>query len=223
MSYIIDLFLHLDVHLNAIVNQYGMLSYVMLFAVIFIETGAVVLPFLPGDSLLFAAGAISAIQGNVLNHWALVVMFWVAAFAGDNLNFFLGRTVGLKIVKHPVIGRFVKDEYLEETNDFFQKHGALAIVFARFMPIIRTFAPFTAAISGFSHRKFALLEGIAVTIWSLVGVEAGYYFGRIKFIQEHFTLVIFGILLVTALPAIIAGLRQTITSRKQKMMDKEDK
>jgi membrane-associated protein len=220
MSFIIDLFLHLDVHLNAIVNQYGLLSYAMLFAVIFIETGAVVLPFLPGDSLLFAAGAISAIQGNVLNHWWLLLLFWVAAFAGDNLNFFLGRTVGLKIVRHPIVGRFVKEKYLEDTNQFFEKHGALAIVFARFMPIIRTFAPFTAAISGFSHRRFAILEAIAVTIWSFVGVEAGYYFGRIPFIQEHFTLVIFGILFVTALPAIITGIRQTLISRKEKQMDK---
>lgn len=213
MGYLIDLFLHLDVHLNAFVNQYGVLSYALLFAVIFIETGVVVLPFLPGDSLLFAAGAIAAIPGNVLNHYLLIVLFWVAAYAGDNLNFFLGRTVGYRLVRHPLLGRFIKEKQLDEARTFYEKHGAMAIILARFLPIIRTLAPFTSAISGFSYRKFAALEAIAVTIWVFVAVEAGFHFGRIPFIQKHFTLVIIAILFVTVLPAIIGGIRSSLINK----------
>lgn len=220
MAFVIDLFLHLDVHLNTFVNQYGALSYALLFLVIFIETGAVVLPFLPGDSLLFAAGAISAIQGNVLNHYVLMIMFWIAAFAGDNLNFFIGRTIGYRLVRHPILGRFIKEKQLIEAKDFYERHGAMAIIFARFLPIIRTLGPFTAAVSGFSYKRFVSLTAIAATAWVIIGVEAGYYFGRIEFIQQHFTLVILGILLVTALPAIIAAIRSRIISKKQQKMAK---
>lgn len=220
MAFVIDLFLHLDVHLNAFVNQYGALSYAFLFLVIFIETGAVVLPFLPGDSLLFAAGAVSAIPGNVLNHYVLMLMFWVAAFGGDNLNFFLGRTIGYRLVRHPLLGRFIKEKQLDEAKSFYERHGALAIIFARFLPIIRTLAPFTAAVSGFSYKKFASLAAIATTLWVIIAVEAGYYFGRIPFIQKHFTLVLVGILFVTALPAIIGGVRSHLISKKQKKMTK---
>ena len=113
MIQIIDIFLHLDVHLNNLVNAWGGWSYAALFAVIFIETGAVVLPFLPGDSLLFAAGSIAALSGNSLNHWVLMLLFWIAAVSGDSLNFFLGRTVGLKLVRHPILGRFIKEKHLQ--------------------------------------------------------------------------------------------------------------
>ncbi|MBZ5942760.1 VTT domain-containing protein [Weissella cibaria] len=219
MVHIIDLFLHLDVHLNNLVNAWGVWSYVALFAVIFIETGSVIFPFLPGDSLLFAAGSISALHGSILNHWVLMIMFWIAAVSGDSLNFFLGRTVGLKLVKHPLLGRFIKDEHLAEANDFFVKHGKMAVILGRFLPIVRTLVPFTAAISGFKYRNFIALEMIAATIWVVVAVEAGYYFGGIPFVSEHFSLVIIGILVVTALPAIISAIRQSLISKKQKQME----
>ncbi|MFL1696220.1 VTT domain-containing protein [Weissella kandleri] len=217
---IIDVFLHLDKHLAYWVNILGPWSYALLFAVIFIETGAVILPFLPGDSLLFAAGAISAIPGSDLNHYALILLFWLAAILGDSCNFFLGRTVGLKLVQHPFLGRFIKASNLEEANDFFIKHGPLAIIFSRFLPIIRTLTPFVASVSGFSYKRFVILDIIAATLWTFIAVEAGYYFGSIPFIRDHFSLVIIGILVVTALPAIIAGLRSQMTRQKEKKMQK---
>ncbi|MDR3190349.1 MAG: VTT domain-containing protein [Lactobacillaceae bacterium] len=220
INLIIDLFLHLDKHLAEWVGILGPWSYALLFAVIFIETGAVILPFLPGDSLLFAAGAIAAIPGSTLHHWLLMLIFWIAAVGGDSLNFFLGRKVGLKLVQHPLLGRFIKDKHLQEANNFYEKHGAMAIILARFLPIIRTLAPFVASISGFPYKRFVTLDMIAATIWVLIAVEAGYYFGRIPFIQEHFSLVIVGILLVTALPAVITALRSSIASKKEAQMDK---
>lgn len=220
MIQIIDIFLHLDVHLNNLVNAWGGWSYAALFAVIFIETGAVVLPFLPGDSLLFAAGSIAALSGNSLNHWVLMLLFWIAAVSGDSLNFFLGRTVGLKLVRHPILGRFIKEKHLQEANDFFVKHGKMAVILGRFLPIIRTLVPFTAAVSGFRYRNFVALEIIAVTLWVVIAVEAGFYFGGNEFVSEHFSLVLIGILLVSALPAIISALRQMTINKKQKQMDK---
>ncbi|KRN75512.1 hypothetical protein IV73_GL000682 [Weissella kandleri] len=217
---IIDVFLHLDKHLAYWVNILGPWSYALLFAVIFIETGAVVLPFLPGDSLLFAAGAIAAIPGSGLNHYALILLFWSAAILGDSCNFFLGRTIGLKLVQHPFLGRFIKPSNLEEANAFFIKHGPLAIIFSRFLPIIRTLTPFVASISGFSYKRFVILDIIAATLWTFIAVEAGYYFGSIPFIRDHFSLVIIGILVVTALPAILAGLRSQFASQKEKKMQK---
>ncbi|WPQ67500.1 VTT domain-containing protein [Weissella paramesenteroides] len=220
MVQIIDIFLHLDVHLNNLVNMWGGWSYAALFAVIFIETGAVVLPFLPGDSLLFAAGSIAALSGNSLNHWVLMLLFWLAATFGDSLNFWLGRTVGLKLVHHPILGRFIKEKHLQEANEFFIKHGKMAIILGRFLPIIRTLVPFTAAVSGFRYRSFIGLEMIAVTLWVVIAVEAGYYFGGNQFVSEHFSLVLIGILLVSALPAIISAARQMIVSKKQKQINK---
>lgn len=220
ISLVVDLFLHLDKHLAQWVSILGPWSYILLFAVIFIETGAVVLPFLPGDSLLFAAGAISAISGSSLNHWLLMLIFWLAAVGGDSLNFLLGRTVGIKLVRHPLLGRFIKEKYLIEAHAFYEKHGAMAIILSRFLPIIRTLAPFIASISGFNYKRFLALDMIAATLWVIVGVEAGYYFGSIPFIQKHFSLVIIGILVVSVLPAIISAVRSALASKKEAQMKK---
>ncbi|QNN75588.1 VTT domain-containing protein [Weissella diestrammenae] len=217
----VEVMLHLDKHLAHWVNILGPWSYALLFAIIFIETGAIILPFLPGDSLLFAAGAISAIPGSHLNHYSLIILFWVAAVAGDSLNFFLGRTIGLKLINHPFLGRFIKQKQLDEANAFYVKHGAMAIIFARFLPIIRTLSPFVASISGFPYRKFLSLNIIAATLWVFIAVEAGYYFGGIDFIQQHFSLVIVGILVVTALPAIIADARSQLAAKKEAKMKKD--
>lgn len=214
MSTVIDLFLHLDKHLDAMVTTLGPWSYVLLFAVIFIETGSVIFPFLPGDSLLFAAGAVAALPHNALNPIALIILFWIAAITGDTLNYFIGKKIGLPLVHHPVFGRFISDKNLEDANNFFEKHGAMAIIFARFLPIIRTLSPFTASLSGYPYKRFITLDMIAATLWVFIGVLAGYFFGGIPFIQQHFSLVIFGILFVTALPAIIAGIRSYFTNKK---------
>lgn len=207
MTQIIDIFLHLDQHLSTWVNILGPWSYALLFMVIFIETGAVILPFLPGDSLLFAAGATAALPHNVLDPWALLILFWVAALSGDSLNFVLGRKIGLPLIQHPFLGRFITEKNLDDTKTFFIKHGKLAIILARFLPIIRTLAPFTAALSGYPYRQFIILDTVAATLWVLIGVWCGYFFGQVPFIQHHFSLVILGILFVTVLPAVIGAIR----------------
>ncbi|AIG65836.1 VTT domain-containing protein [Weissella tructae] len=222
MMQIIDIFINLDKHLTEWVNVLGPWSYALLFGVIFVETGLVIFPFLPGDSLLFAAGAISALPGSVLNPWVLMALFWIAAVTGDSLNFFLGRKIGLPLVQHPLLGRFITEDNLNEAHEFFVKYGPMAIIFARFLPIIRTLAPFTAAMSNFSYRKFVMLEMLAATIWVIVAVGAGFFFGQIPFIQEHFSLVIFGILFVTALPVIITGLRSYIVKKREAKFASKD-
>jgi len=222
MMHIIDIFIHLDKHLTEWVNVLGPWSYALLFGVIFIETGLVIFPFLPGDSLLFAAGAISALPGSVLNPWVLMILFWIAAVTGDSLNYFLGRKIGLPLVQHPVFGRFISEDNLNDAREFFEKYGAWAIVFARFLPIIRTLAPFTAAMSKFPFRKFLLLEMLAATIWVFIAVSAGYFFGQIPFIQHNFSLVIFGILFVTALPVMITALRSYIVKKREKKFAAKD-
>lgn len=222
MMHIIDIFIHLDKHLTEWVNVLGPWSYALLFGVIFVETGLVIFPFLPGDSLLFAAGAISALPGSILNPWVLMALFWIAAITGDSLNYFLGHKIGLPLVKHPVLGRFIKQEHLDEANAFFVKYGPWAIIFARFLPIIRTLAPFTAALAKFPYRTFIMLEMAAATIWVIVAVGAGFFFGQIPFIQEHFSLVIFGILFVTALPVIITAARSYIVKKREAKFASKD-
>lgn len=222
MMHIIDIFVHLDKHLTEWVNVLGPWSYALLFGVIFIETGLVVFPFLPGDSLLFAAGAISALPGSHLHPIFLMVLFWVASVTGDSLNFYLGRKFGLPLVQHPVLGRFVTPEHLDEANKFFNKYGSWAIIFARFLPIVRTLAPFTAAMAKFPYRKFLVLQMIASTLWVIIGVGAGYFFGQIPFIQNNFSLVIIGILLVTALPILITGIRSYILKKREQKFNSKD-
>ncbi|MCM0595778.1 VTT domain-containing protein [Weissella uvarum] len=215
METILDIFIHLDKHLDHWVNILGPWSYGLIFAVIFIETGSVIFPFLPGDSLLFAAGAVAALPKNVLNPIFLIVIVWIAVFLGDSLNFYIGRTVGLPLVHSRIFGRFISQKNLDDTNNFFQKHGALAIILARFMPIIRTLSPFTAALSGYPYKRFIMLDMIAAGLWTLICIPAGYYFGSIPFIQKNFSLVIFGILFVSALPAIIGGIKSYLSNKKE--------
>ncbi len=210
MSTIINLFLHLDTHLNAFVNHYGVLSYVLLFAIIFIETGLVIFPFLPGDSLLFAAGSISAIPGNILNHYILMLLFFIAAFAGDNLNFYFGKKLGYEFIKHPFWGKFIKPKYIDDAQAFYNKYGKLAIFLARYMPIIRTLTPFTAAIAKFNYKKFVTINLIAAVSWVFIAVESGYYFGRIPFIQKHFSIIIFGILFISVIPILVGIIKSKI-------------
>ncbi|CAH0419492.1 VTT domain-containing protein [Periweissella ghanensis] len=213
MSYLIDFILHIDKHVIQIVTQFGNWTYAILFAIIFIETGAVILPFLPGDSLLFAAGAISANPIYHLNPWLFAFLFWIAALTGDSLNYFIGKYVGHAMMEHRFFGRFIKRESIQKSEAFFTKYGAVAIIFARYLPIIRTFAPFVAANSGVEYKLFLKYSIIGATTWTIIGTGAGYFFGNILFVKNHFSAVIFGIIIVTLLPAVIAGLKSKLSSK----------
>lgn len=200
----IDIVLHLDTHLLALTQQYGMWVYAILFLIIYCETGLVVTPFLPGDSLLFVAGALCGMGSLQLGLLAPLLM--LAAFSGDNTNYWIGRLVGNRLVKH-ADSRFFKREYLDKTQIFYKKHGGKTILFARFMPIFRTFAPFVAGIGLMGYRLFVLFSALGSFAWIGSLTVAGYFFGNIPVIKNNLTLMILGIILVSLLPAIIEFIR----------------
>lgn len=208
----IDLFLHLDTHLQTVIQTYGTWTYVILFIIIFCETGLVVTPILPGDSLLFAAGAFAA-TGSLDLKW-LLVLLTVAAVLGDAMNYAIGHFIGPKAFSQPD-SRFLKKEYLDRTHQFYEKYGGKTIIIARFVPIVRTFAPFVAGVGSMTYAKFASYNLIGGLLWVGVCVIAGYAFGNIPVVKENFTLVILGIILVSILPGIIEFLRQ----RREPAMD----
>jgi membrane-associated protein len=195
VSFLIDLFLHLDEHLANIINQYGGWTYGILFAVIFMETGFVVTPFLPGDSLLFAAGTFAALPDS-LNIYLLCGLLIVAAIAGDTVNYWIGHALGERAYQI----KWIKKEYLDRTHAFFEKHGGKTIFLARFVPIVRTFAPFVAGIGRMSYGYFITYNFVGGIVWVLVFTLAGYFFGNIPFVRANFELVIVAIILVSVLP-----------------------
>lgn len=203
----IELVLHLDAHLLALVNDYGVWVYGILFLIIFAETGLVVAPFLPGDSLLFVAGALCGL-GALQLHW-LVPLLMLAAFGGDNTNYWIGRILGLRLFER-VSGRFLKHEHLDKTHAFYEKHGGKTIIFARFLPIIRTFAPFVAGIGMMRYRLFLLFSALGSVAWISSLTVAGYFFGNIPAVKNNLTLIIVGIIVLSFLPAI----REFIRYRK---------
>jgi membrane-associated protein len=196
---IIDLFLHLDEHLREIIPQYGMLTYLLLFAIIFMETGLVVTPFLPGDSLLFAAGALAAIDGG-LNIFTLCILLMVAAIAGDTANYWIGHYIGPRAFSGNI--RFLKKEYLDRTHAFYEKHGGKTIILARFVPIIRTFAPFVAGVGAMTYAHFITYNVVGGVIWVLLFTLFGYFFGNLPFVQDNFSFVVIVIILISVLPAV---------------------
>jgi len=202
---VIDLFLHLDTHLQTVIQSYGTWTYVILFFIIFCETGLVVTPILPGDSLLFAAGAFAA-TGSLDLTW-LLILLTVAAVLGDAVNYAIGHFMGPKVFAQPD-SRFLKREYLDRTHQFYEKYGGKTIIIARFVPIVRTFAPFVAGVGSMTYAKFASYNITGGLLWVGVCVLAGYAFGNIPVVQENFTLVILGIIFVSILPGIIEFLRQ---------------
>lgn len=202
---VISFFLHLDVNLNIIITQYGTLTYAILFAVIFAETGFVLTPFLPGDSLLFAAGAFAS--RGVLNENYLFLILALAAIIGDTLNYWIGNFIGPKIF-HKEKVRFFKKEYLERTHKFFEKYGGKTIIIARFIPIIRTFAPFVAGIGGMTYSKFIIYNILGATMWVALLVYAGFYFGNVEVVKNNFSLVIAAIIIISILPGLIEFFRQ---------------
>jgi membrane-associated protein len=195
---IIDLFLHLDEHLKTVVETYGAWVYLILFLVIFCETGLVVTPFLPGDSLLFAAGALAATAAMRVE--LLIVLLIVAAIAGDTVNYWIGNYIGPRAFSGNI--RFLRKDYLDRTHAFYDRHGGKAIVLARFVPIIRTFAPFVAGVGTMNYSRFIFYNVAGGIIWVVLFVMAGYLFGNIPAVEENFTLVILGIIFVSVLPMI---------------------
>lgn len=209
---IIDFILHIDTHLVAIVNQFDALTYIILFALIFIETGIVILPFLPGDSLLFAASALAANQIYGLNIWLLVTIFFVAAVLGDSLNYEIGKHAGQGLSKLSFFNRFINEEKMAIAEKFFDTHGGKTIVIARFMPFIRTFAPFVAGGSQMNYRKFVGFNILGAFLWVMLCCTAGFFFGNLPVVQDNFTFVILGIIGISVLPAIFTYVKSKFTA-----------
>ncbi|GAA5012321.1 DedA family protein [Acinetobacter puyangensis] len=208
--YLIDFILHVDQHLVEFVTNYGTWIYVILFLIIFVETGLVVMPFLPGDSLLFAAGALAAT--GAMNPWMLIVLLFVAAVLGDTLNYHIGKYIGPRVFE--IESRWINKEYLYKTQAFFEKHGGKTIIFARFIPFARTFAPFIAGVSHMHYRYFLSYNIIGAACWVCSFILLGYLFGNIPAIKDNFTYVIFAIILISVLPALIAFVRERLFKKK---------
>lgn len=213
---LIDFILHIDQHLVEIVNDYQTWTYLILFLIIFIETGVVVMPFLPGDSLLFAAGMLAA-QPNDLNVWILIALLLIAAIGGDSLNYSIGRRFGMEITKFKIFGkRVVKDEQIEKTHSFYEKYGSKTIVIARFVPIVRTLAPFVGGIGRMHYSTFLTYNVVGAILW-VVGITlAGYFLGNIPFIRDNFSTVVLLIIFLSILPIIFEVVKEKMNSRKVK-------
>jgi len=198
----IDIILHIDVHLQQWVTDYRSLTYLFLFVIIFMETGLVVTPFLPGDSLLFSAGMVAALSGNPLNIAILIPLLICAAFGGDNTNYFVGRLLGKTVYEKNY--RLIRREYLDKTHAFYEKHGGKTLIIARFMPIIRTFAPFVAGVGTMRYFRFISFSVVGNILWVVSFSLAGYFFGNIPLVKKNFTLVVLCIIFISLLPMIIA-------------------
>lgn len=210
----VDFVLHIDKHLVEIVNEYQTWTYLVLILIIFCETGLVVTPFLPGDSLLFAAGTVAALDGSPLHIYTLLIAIFIAAFVGDNVNFNIGKFLGHKVYTKNY--KLIKREYLDKTHAFYEKHGGKTLVIARFMPIIRTFAPFVAGVGEMKYRRFLIFCLIGNSIWVASFLFAGFFFGNIPFVKQNFTVVVLLIIFVSLLPTLIAVAKQIMANRKAK-------
>lgn len=207
----IDLFLHIDEHLNAVIDEYGVWTYGILFLIIFLETGVVVTPFLPGDSLLFAAGAFAA--SGSLEVSVLLVLLSAAAILGDSANYTIGSLVGPKVF-HKENVRFLNKRHIERTHAFYERHGGKTIVIARFIPIVRTFAPFVAGIGSMTYPRFLSYNVFGGLLWVSLFVLGGYLFGNVPLVEENFSLVIVAIVLISVMPAAVEYVRQRLAARR---------
>jgi membrane-associated protein len=199
ISFIVDFILHLDEHLSTIIQNYGTWTYLLLFLIIFLETGLVVTPFLPGDSLLFAAGTFAAL--GALNVGVLFLLLAAAAILGDTVNYWIGHYIGPRAFSGNI--RFLKKEYLDRTHEFYERHGGKTIILARFIPIIRTFAPFVAGIGAMTYPHFIAYNVIGGVLWVALFTFGGHYFGNLPVVKENFTLVILAIIFISVLPGVI--------------------
>jgi membrane-associated protein len=197
-TFLIDFILHIDTHLGQIISAYGVATYAILFVIIFIETGLVVTPFLPGDSLLFAVGALVALGS--LNLFSLLLLLILAAVLGDTANYWIGHFFGEKLVANPKVP--IKKEHIEKTQKFFDKYGGKTIILARFVPIVRTFAPFVAGVGKMHYGKFISFNVIGGIAWVLIVVFSGFFFGNIPFVKENFSLVVLAIVFISILPMV---------------------
>ncbi|NIF20849.1 DedA family protein [Candidatus Pantoea multigeneris] len=212
---LIDFILHIDVHLQALVAQYGVWIYAILFLILFCETGLVVTPFLPGDSLLFVAGALAAVPGSALDVHMMVVLLVIAAILGDAVNYTIGRLFGDKLFSNPN-SRIFRRSYLDKTHGFYERHGGKTIILARFVPIVRTFAPFVAGMGKMTYRQFALFNIIGGLAWVILFSYAGYFFGNIPAIQQNLHYLIVAIIVFSVLPGVVEILRHRYQARQQK-------
>jgi membrane-associated protein len=210
---LIEIVLHLDKHLYDLCTAYGMWVYAILFVVIFCETGLVVTPFFPGDSLLFAVGSLAAI--NALDFTTSVILLMLAAILGDTVNYWIGDYVGPKVF-HQEKSSFLNKEYLVRTHQFYEKHGGKTIIIARFLPIIRTFAPFVAGIGSMTYKRFLLFNVIGGALWVLLFVPAGYFFGSVPLVKNNFSLVIIALVLIPGIPSVVEVIRIQLKRRKDR-------
>jgi membrane-associated protein len=209
INWFIDFVLHMDKHLPQIVNDIGIWIYLLLFAIIFIETGVVIMPFLPGDSLLFAAGAVAATTD--LNIFILAGLLGLAAVLGDTVNYWIGHYIGPKVFTQK--SRWLKKEYLDRTVAFYEKHGGKTIFLARFVPIIRTFAPFVAGIGQMRYSYFLSYNVIGGIVWTSLFLGAGYFFGNLPIVQDNFSLVVIMIILISLVPAVYEVLKEKMAHK----------
>jgi len=204
VRWIVDLFLHLDRHLAEVIQAYGTGAYALLFAIVFMETGLVVTPFLPGDSLLFAAGSFAAL--GALDVRALFALLAFAAVLGDNLNYAIGRYLGPKVF-HYERSRFFNPDHLRKTHRFYETYGVKTIIIARFVPIVRTFSPFVAGVGAMSYPRFLAFDVVGGLLWVGVCTFAGYFFGNLPFVKRNFSFVILAIVVISVMPAVVEYLR----------------
>lgn len=216
MSYLyqlLDHILHIDTYLNVFVSNYGFWTYLALFAVIFCETGLIVTPFLPGDSLIFAAGSIAAQTTNSLNALLLFVILVSASILGNQINFIVGKIIGPRVFKAKDSWLFNK-KHIEKTHLFYEQHGGKTIIFARFLPIIRTFAPFVAGIGNMQLAHFSFYNVLSALLWVGSLLSLGYFLGSLPVVQEHFSLALYGIIFISLMPGIVAFIAQKVSHRK---------
>ena len=210
IKHIFDLFLHLDKTLVDVVHNYGTWTYLVLFLIVFTETGIIVFPFLPGDSLLFAAGALAARPETGLSVWVLIPLLIAAAFIGDNVNYAVGDYLGPRVFREDF--KFLKRKYLDQTQAFYAKHGGKTIIMARFVPIVRTFAPFVAGVGTMTYRYFATYSIAGAVLWVVSLTAAGYWFGAIDIVKKNFELVVLGIILLSILPPLVSFVKSKMKS-----------
>ena len=210
-QWFVDFFLHLDKHLAEVIQAYGAWTYALLFAIVFLETGLVVTPLLPGDSLLFAAGSFAAL--GALDVGTVFLLLSAAAILGDTVNYAIGAYLGPKVFHYPK-SRFFNPDHLRKTHEFYERYGGKTIVIARFVPIIRTFAPFVAGIGAMSYGRFLAYNVVGGILWVAVCVFAGYFFGNLPFVKANFSLVILAIILVSLMPAVVEYLRHRAGARR---------
>ncbi|ENV74732.1 DedA family protein [Acinetobacter ursingii] len=213
-----DFILHVDDHLLEFIRNYGVWIYAILFLIIFVETGLVVMPFLPGDSLLFAAGALAASTG-AMDPWVLGILLFIAAVLGDTLNYHIGRFIGPRVFE--MNSRFINKAHLTKTHAFFERHGGKTIIFARFIPFARTFAPFVAGAGSMNYKFFLTYNVIGALCWVASFITLGYLFGNMPMVKDNFTHLIFGIIILSVLPGIFAFIRQKLSNKRQVLNSKK--